>query len=164
MARRTLILVRHGHASPGAVDADRPLDRRGQGEARALGLALAALVPAVDQCASSDARRTRQTAAAILDRVSAAVSWADRSLYLCAAADLIDLARGFEGETGIIVGHEPSLSLAVLDLCGPDAGPVVDAGVATGTAVVMTFDGRWEDLRPGCARAARRIDPAEAPR
>jgi phosphohistidine phosphatase len=43
-------LLRHAEAADGAPDADRPLTRRGQDQARAAGAALAALGVQLDAC------------------------------------------------------------------------------------------------------------------
>lgn len=101
---------------------------------------------------SSDAQRARETFAAILARVDTDDSWHDRSIYDGGEEEVIELARTFTGEAGLIVGHEPVISYAGYILAHQEDRGAADRGVPTATALVLSFEGAWEDLAPGtCA-------------
>ncbi len=62
--------------------------------------------------------------------------------------EIIELARTFTGEAGLIVGHEPVISYAGYILARQEDRGAADRGVPTATALVLSFDGAWEDLAP----------------
>ena len=96
--------------------------------------------------------RARETFAAILTRTGADEAWHDRSIYDGGEEEIIELARTFTGEAGLIVGHEPVISYAGYILARKEDRGAADRGVPTATALVLSFDGAWEDLAPGtCA-------------
>ena len=56
------------------------------------------------------------------------------------------------GEACLIVGHEPVISYAGYILARQEDRGAADRGVPTATALVLSFEGAWEDLAPGtCA-------------
>ena len=108
----TLVLVRHAQAAYNYPDRARPLTDAGRDQAARLGVTLAREIGAFDVAVSSDAQRARETFAAILARAGADESWHDRSIYDGGEEEIIELARTFTGEAGLIVGHEPVISYA----------------------------------------------------
>ena len=109
----------------------------------------------------SDAARAQQTFAQISQRVSIRDSWYDRGVYNAEEEDILTLARTFEGERALIVGHEPTISGAGYVLAREDDRGEVARGVPTATALILTFDGPWEDLAPSsCALRAVLTPPA----
>ena len=120
---RQLWLLRHGEAVPHDHDDDaRPLTERGREQARAAGLAIAALDLPVHTCFTSPKVRARETAE-----------------LACAALGLepiqhAPLREGFDGRDSLqlmeaaegdqrvlVVGHEPDFSQVVHDLTGARA-------------------------------------------
>ena len=90
----------------------------------------------------------------LVRHAQAAYSYPDRSRPLTEAGEeeIIELARTFTGQAGLIVGHEPVISYAGYILARQEDRGAADRGVPTATALVLTFDGTWEDLAPGtCA-------------
>ena len=134
----TLVLVRHAQAAYNYPDRARPLTDAGRDQAARLGVTLAREVGAFDVAVSSDAQRARETF--------------DRSIYDGGEEEIIELARTFTGEACLIVGHEPVISYAGYILARQEDRGAADRGVPTATALVLSFEGAWEDLAPGtCA-------------
>ena len=144
----TLVLVRHAQAAYNYPDRSRPLTDAGRDQAARLGATLAREVGAFSVAVSSDAQRARETFAAILTRAGADEAWHDRSIYDGGEEEIIELARTFEGERALIVGHEPTISGAGYVLAREEDRQAVERGVPTATALVLSFDGTWEDLAP----------------
>jgi phosphohistidine phosphatase len=109
-----LWLLRHAQAAPGTPDAARPLTEKGREDARAAGLALERLGVRLDACLTSPKVRAVQTAelacAALELQPQTAAALAD------AHYDPEVLAAG-HGDT-MLVGHNPSISIALQDLTG----------------------------------------------
>ena len=148
----TLVLVRHAQAAYSYPDRSRPLTEAGVDQAARLGATLAREVGTFSVAVSSDAQRARETFAAILTRAGADDAWYDRSIYDGGEEEIIELARTFTGQVGLIIGHEPVISYAGYILARQEDRGAADRGVPTATALVLTFDGTWEDLAPGtCA-------------
>lgn len=154
MTARTLVLVRHAKArgSSGSGDRDRPLTPEGTDQARRLGRRLAAELGAVDVAVTSPALRARQTLEAILESVGAGRCCIDDAVYMSGAEDLVDVARELDGSASLalMVGHEPSVSSVAAALAATrEDRDQVTLGVPTGTAMVLRFEGPWEDLAEG---------------
>ncbi len=144
----TLVLIRHAQAAYSYPDHARPLTRAGVDQATRLGGVLSREIGSFDVAVCSDAARAQQTFAQISQRVSIRDSWFDRSVYNAAEEDILTLARTFEGERALIVGHEPTISGAGYVLACEDDRSEVARGVPTATALILTFDAAWEALAP----------------
>jgi phosphohistidine phosphatase len=149
MSERTLVLLRHAKAEPPdnyAEDFDRPLSRRGRGDAEAAGrwLVAAGLTPDLVLCSSSV--RTRETWL----RVSAAVGQVpvtyEQSLYLSSAVEALELIQQTDASVGtlLVIGHNPTMSVlsALLDRDGGVSGD----GLHTSGLAVHRFDDVWGAL------------------
>ena len=148
----TLVLVRHAQAAYSYPDHARPLTHAGVDQAARLGGVLSREIGSFDVAVCSDAARAQQTFEQVRQRVHVGESWFDRSVYNAAEEDILTLARTFEGERALIVGHEPTISGAGYVLACEDDRSEVARGVPTATALILTFDGSWEDLTPSsCA-------------
>ena len=157
----TLVLVRHAQAAYSYPDHARPLTHAGVDQAARLGGVLSREIGAFDVAVCSDAARAQQTFAQISQRVSIRESWFDRSVYNAAEEDILTLARTFEGERALIVGHEPTISGAGYVLAREVDRSEVARGVPTATALILTFDGSWEDLAPtSCTLRVLLIPPS----
>ena len=144
----TLVLVRHAQAAYSDPDHARPLTRSGVDQAARLGGVLSREIGSFDVAVCSDAARAQQTFEQVRQRVHVGENWFDRSVYSAAEDDILTLARTFEGERALIVGHEPTISGAGYVLARVDDRSEVARGVPTATALILSFDGSWEDLAP----------------
>ena len=144
----TLVLVRRAQAAYSYPDHVRPLTQAGVDQAARLGGALSREAGVFDVAACSDATRAQQTFEQIRQRVQIRDSWFDRSVYNADEEDILTLARTFEGDRALIVGHEPTISGAGYVLARENDRSEVARGVPTATAIILTFDGTWEDLAP----------------
>lgn len=124
---RQLLVLRHAKSAwpVGVTDADRPLSSRGERAADTVGRFLAAnsLVP--DHIACSPARRTRQTADAVLHAAGGAGASGTVSVSIepqLYDGDVVTVLRELpEGaRRPMLVGHEPELVELIRLLCGAD--------------------------------------------
>jgi phosphohistidine phosphatase len=122
---RQLWLLRHAEAEPHGTreDSQRRLTERGEGQARAAGLALARMHAHFDAVLFSPKVRARSTAEL------AAEGWREEQRALLEVhaplAGGFDAAQALETMAGmgadgrvLLVGHEPDLSAVVGELCG----------------------------------------------
>ena len=157
----TLVLVRHAQAAYSYPDHARPLTHAGVDQAARLGGVLSREIGSFDVAVCSDAARAQQTFEQVRQRVQVGDSWFDRGVYNAAEEDILTLARTFEGERALIVGHEPTISGAGYVLACEDDRSEVARGVPTATALILSFDGSWEDLAPSsCALRVVLTPPA----
>jgi phosphohistidine phosphatase len=109
-----LWLLRHADASDGHPDESRPLSERGIRQATGVGLALARLGTQLDTCLSSPKVRAYETARLACEPLGVEVEIADA--LAGSPFDVAELIAG-RGEV-LLVGHDPSISLALHDLTG----------------------------------------------
>jgi phosphohistidine phosphatase len=153
---KRLTLMRHANAEwkdAQISDFDRPLNRRGNSEAQAMGRRLIVLRLKPTVLLTSSAKRAQQTADIIAREMGIAPGnlRSEESLYLAAAADLLRVVR----ESGpriphlMIVGHNPGISeIAQLLAPAPRSEDMGTAGICS-----ITFDARnWAGV---CARTFR---------
>jgi phosphohistidine phosphatase len=178
---RTLLLMRHAKSAwPEVPDHDRPLARRGQRNAPAIGRWLRAADHVPDQVICSTARRARETwqlTQAGLG-VTPAVAF-DDGVYQASAPQLLDLIRQAPPGTGtlLVIGHDPAIPELALSLVS--ATPPIVAGVVSYTApsavfyrmrekfptaaiAIFEFTGHWHQLSPGSARLTYFVTPRDS--
>jgi phosphohistidine phosphatase len=110
-----LWLLRHGDAAEGSPDAERPLTKKGEKQARAAGRALKRLGVPMDACLTSPKVRAAETA-----RIACEELGLDPQLEPKLAGGPFDaeaLAAGL-GDDVLLVGHDPDFSMAVHALTG----------------------------------------------
>jgi phosphohistidine phosphatase len=110
-----LWLLRHGDAADGSPDAERPLTKKGEKQARAAGGALRALGVELSACLTSPKVRAAETA-----RLACEPLGIEPKLEPKLAGGPFDgeaLAAGL-GEHVLLVGHDPDFSMAVHALTG----------------------------------------------
>jgi phosphohistidine phosphatase len=110
-----LWLLRHGDAASGSPDAERPLTKKGEKQARAAGRALKALGVDLSACLTSPKVRAAETA-----RPACAPLGVEPQQEPKLAGGPFDgeaLAAGL-GEHVLLVGHDPDFSMAVHALTG----------------------------------------------
>ena len=155
-----LTLIRHANAEwkdASIEDFERPLNKRGLGEADALGKLLLEneLVP--DLLLTSAAKRTQQTSeilAKLLALPIRRVKMAEQ-LYLARAEVILTLAQstGPKVHHLAIVGHNPGISELARSLAPPDAG-IGEMSTASACTLTFIFDS-WADLVAPAARAVQ---------
>ncbi len=130
-----LWLLRHAEASDGVPDDERPLTERGIRQAQAAGAALARLRASIDACLSSPKQRALHTAQLACEPLGVPVTV--EPALTGEPFDVAELTAGLQDV--LLVGHDPSFSLALHDLTGTQAkmrkGSL--AAVAKGELVVL---------------------------
>lgn len=160
---RTLWLLRHAKAAPGApsggADHDRPLTARGREDAAALGRLLPSLGhPLPEVVLTSTARRTVETA----ERVAMSLDVVPdrrRRLYYGSPDDVLDELGTVDAaaRSVMVVGHNPTTHQLALELLGADdaSGRAALSSFPTcGLAVLVVRDGDWGGLAPRTASLA----------
>jgi phosphohistidine phosphatase len=118
---RRLWLIRHGEAEPhdARADFDRRLTERGEEQARAAGLALAAIGVKPVAIFTSPRVRARDTARLAAPPLGREPIEHDALSDGFSSSDALELLSGFDGDCDIVlVGHEPDFSQVVFDLTG----------------------------------------------
>lgn len=110
-----LLILRHAKSSwdnPALDDHDRPLNKRGRGDAPRMGELLKEQDLLPDVILASTARRVRETVARVIDasEYQGPIHY-DRQLYHADPADHIQALQTLPGDPGrvLIVGHNPGL-------------------------------------------------------
>ncbi|MBY6002771.1 histidine phosphatase family protein [Salipiger bermudensis] len=158
---KRLILMRHAKSdwSSGGADHQRPLNKRGRKSAKALGdwLRAQGLVP--DQALCSSATRTRETLD-LLD-VHATTRHEDR-LYHAGPVAMLKCLNEAEGDTVIMVGHNPGIAEFADELMAEPPRHPRFADYPTGATLVAEFEiDDWAQLQPATGRAAAFVIPRE---
>jgi phosphohistidine phosphatase len=110
-----LWLLRHGDAADGSPDAERPLTKKGEKQARAAGRALRALGVELSACLTSPKVRAADTARLACEALG--VEPRHEPKLAGGPFDGEALAAGL-GEHVLLVGHDPDFSMAVHSLTG----------------------------------------------
>jgi phosphohistidine phosphatase len=159
---KDLILMRHAKSdwgSPLLHDHTRPLNKRGQRSATALGDWLRAqdLIP--DQILCSSSARTQETCARL--RLPLAPDLHD-ALYLAEVPDMLGVLRGATGARVLMLGHNPGIAEFAASLVAtPPAHERFD-DYPTGATLVARFEiGDWADLMPGTGAVLHFVIPRE---
>jgi phosphohistidine phosphatase len=159
---KRLTLMRHANAQwkdPQISDFDRPLNRRGTGEAEAMSRRLIELKLIPTIVLTSSARRAQQTADILVRElgVPARDLRSDEALYLAPAEEILRVIQ----TTGpriphlLIVGHNPGIT-ELANLLAPDA----HVELATAAMCSLTFDTRsWADVKAGNLKDVRSESP-----
>jgi phosphohistidine phosphatase len=108
-------LLRHAEAEDGSPDAERELTAEGREQARSVGAALAALGIEFDACLASPRVRARDTARLVCAQLGLEAQ--EEQALRGGPFDPVELALG-HGESVLMVGHEPDLSMALHEATG----------------------------------------------
>ena len=160
--RRRLILMRHAKSAwndPALSDHARPLNRRGQRSADALGQWLVERGHLPDQALVSDAKRTQETFAGLHLDIAPDL---DSDLYLAEPPRLLSALQAAQGHCVLLIAHNPGIAaLAEALLADPVPHPrFID--YPTGATLVADFPiDSWRNLEPHTGRAADFITPRE---
>ena len=107
-------MLRHADAAEGEPDDARPLTEKGVRHAQAAGQALAHMGVTLDICLASPKLRARQTAELACEPLGVPVTVEPR--LAGGPFDADELVAGLND--AMLVGHDPSMSLALHDLTG----------------------------------------------
>ncbi len=159
---RTLILMRHAKSSWDdykLADHDRPLNKRGRRSAKALGEWLARKPWQPDQALVSTARRTQETFAGLGLSLTADFT---RTLYHADAAEMQLVLETGSGETVLMIGHNPGISLFAQDMAAAPPDHPRFSDFPTGATVVMEFDIQgWDEVERGTGKVLDFVIPRE---
>lgn len=158
---KSLLVLRHGksdwHTDFG-TDHDRPLAKRGIAAAELMGQFLTGIDQAPAGVLSSTAVRARRTA----ELAIAAGQWTcsavfTEDLYGAAVPDVLDLLRSRDDDLDslLVVGHQPTWSELIRDLCG---GINVHFPTAALARIDLDID-RWRDLQPAAGALRWLVTP-----
>jgi phosphohistidine phosphatase len=161
-----LTLIRHGNAEwkdANIPDFDRPLNKRGQGEAEGIGKVLAEAQHVPELMLASTAKRTQQTAeivARVLGLATRRVKLAEQ-LYLARAEVILSLAQatGPKVHHVAIVGHNPGISELARYLAPPDT-QIFELATSCACSLAFTTDS-WLNLDAPASEAVRYEPPAK---
>jgi phosphohistidine phosphatase len=156
---RRLVLMRHAQAEDADDDHARALTPRGRRDARAAGRLLADRGEAPQLALVSTAARTRETWALVSAALAAQPdAWFDSTLYDGGGPVVVELLAAVEPavRSVIVVGHDPTMSVAAAAFSDGGGAPEVEAALSRGlpTAGVACFDVpvSWEDVNAGRLR------------
>lgn len=158
---KRLILMRHAKSdwSSGGADHQRPLNKRGRKSATALGDWLRAQGLAPDQALCSSAIRTRETLALL--ETGATAHFEDR-LYHAGPVAMLRCLTDAEGDTVIVLGHNPGIAAFADELMAEPPRHPRFADYPTGATLVAEFEiDDWAQLQPGTGRAVAFVIPRE---
>jgi phosphohistidine phosphatase len=160
---KRLTLIRHANAEQDGDlrDFDRPLSRKGWGEARDVAERFLARGLKPDLILTSAAVRTRETAEAFIKvlGVPARLLQADDTLYLADGEHIMGTIRAVGPRVAhlMVIGHNPGISAAAIALA-PEA---VTADLPTCGALTMALDcTTWDLIDRRCVRDSAREAPA----
>jgi len=153
---KNLTLMRHANAKwkdREVADFERPLNRRGHGEAEAMARRLLEMELKPDLILTSSATRTRQTADIVARELNIPARHVrtDESLYLARAKDILKAihSTGPRVPHLMVVGHNPGISRLVHDL----GGCLNEEDMNTASVCSMKFDARvWSEVTATCLR------------
>lgn len=150
--RKKLVLIRHAQAANawGTPDIERPLTPKGYEQAKRLSGLLVRKHITFDALYVSTATRTQETAQTLsTDHPHATIHIRD-NLYLPQLHTIDELRYELKHETCIgVVIHEPTVSQASAHYAKNPHN--IGWGVDVATAIILTWEGSWEELKPGSA-------------
>ncbi len=161
----TLILTRHAKSSwddPRLSDHERPLNKRGRGDARKIGSWIARHAPPVDQVLCSSALRTLETwersglTSSDLNVMSA--------LYHAGASGIRAALAQAAGKTVMLIGHNPGIGDFAERICTspPDHHRFHDYPTAATTLLSFSADS-WQAINWGDGHVSGFVIPRELP-
>jgi phosphohistidine phosphatase len=159
---KRLSLVRHANAEQNSDvrDFERPLSRKGQGEAVEMARRFQERGLTPDLILSSAATRTRETAetfARVLG-VAPRLLQADDSLYLADGDHILSIIRAVGPRVGhlMVIGHNPGISAAAISLA-PEA--ISNDLPTCGTLTMSVSCMKWALIDRRCVRDTERDSP-----
>jgi phosphohistidine phosphatase len=169
---KTVLLLRHAKSAwgdPGLADHDRPLSRRGERAAEAMGDHIARKCQRPDVILCSTAVRARQTLAPLVHRLAAPAPpiSLEKGLYLASEAALLARLRVLPDEIGtaLLIGHNEGIGQLAEDLTGhgpADLLEILYEKFPTGALAILRAPGKkWSDLKLGAAELLAFVRPRD---
>jgi phosphohistidine phosphatase len=162
MLMKTLLLLRHAKSSrddPSLRDFDRPLNDRGQDDARLLGRHLRNQQPAVEAVITSPAKRALRTTELFLKAANISLEPAlDDRIYEAGLSQLLRVVSEIDpsSNTVLLVGHNPGFEELVESL----TGQYIRLPTAALAAIDLSID-QWRDARPRSGKLRALVTPKE---
>jgi len=155
---KQILLLRHAKSSwddSSLKDFDRPLAKRGRGDAPRMGRFLREIGYIPGHIASSPAQRAKETILMFAEAAEIAedmITW-NEDLYYGSYRDYLAAVQETpdEVERVLLVGHNPKMEDTAGALCGDET----EASIRMPTAALACFEhpaNRWERVRPGTAQ------------
>jgi len=151
---RTLTLLRHAKSSwkdPALTDIERPLNKRGRRDARAMAHRIVEHGATLTTIFASPARRSRETLTRILLTLPAQDTsiTVDQAFYTFECDALVNAIRSFDDnlQDVMIIGHNPALEEAITWM----TGTTLSCFPTTACAQLTLTLSSWKKLQPGCA-------------
>jgi len=170
-----ILLLRHAKSSwdtPGLTDHDRPLARRGQRAAPAMGAHFAGTGLRVDRIVSSTAARARSTARLFRKAFDERIPLTERrDLYHADRIDLLSIAveeaKGEDDARILLVGHNPGMHDLAMFLCGEgESEDIARLEAKFPTCALAEFDlpgNSTVHLQRGACTLLRFVHPRDLP-
>ena len=162
----TVILTRHAKSSwsdPALDDFDRPLNRRGQRSAPAIGDWLAAKGYVPDEVIVSGARRTVDTWAGIAARMpQAAQMRSNPALFHASAETILSVLKAAVAPTTMLIGHNPGFGEFAVRIAAEMPDHPRYADYPTCATAVIRFDAdAWHGIDWGRGQVLDFVVPRE---
>ncbi|NKI34173.1 histidine phosphatase family protein [Wenzhouxiangella sp. XN79A] len=170
-----ILLLRHAKSSwdtPGLRDHDRPLARRGERAAPAMGAYLAGTDLRVRRIVTSTAARAESTARLFREAFDPGIPMTSRrDLYHADVGNLLTIALeeadGDDDARILLVGHNPGMHELALFLCGegdPEEIARLQTKFPTGALAEFDLPGRATgEIQPDSGRLLRFVRPKDLP-
>ncbi len=158
---KRLILMRHAKSdwSLGLEDHDRPLNKRGQRSAEAIGYWLARKGLTPDEILCSTSVRTRETLSLLGTTTEPRF---EAVLYHAEPRAMLDCLKDARGETVLMIGHNPGICVFAHELLARDPDHPRFEDYPTCATLVAEFEiDDWGALRPGSGVARDFVVPRE---
>ncbi|MSS83941.1 histidine phosphatase family protein [Actinomycetaceae bacterium WB03_NA08] len=163
MSRHTVIFIRHAKAAQSSAtgDSGRALTDEGKEQAQQLGKKLTATLAKVDKIFLSPATRAietweQMTQGAGLSTGDLPNPQQDPVIYAGEPHAILDMVRAQgDGETVVVVGHEPTISEVARLSVKDDVE--VPAGIPTASAIIISASHDWKEWHSHVATTAEFI-------
>lgn len=158
---KTLLLLRHAkssHKDETLNDLDRPLNERGNSDAKLIGEVIRRKKIKPDLIVCSPAVRTRQTVDLMLKsaRLKVEVTF-DQRVYEASPRVLFTILKQLtEPDSVMLIGHNPGLE----DLLASLTGQALTLPTAALASVELTVE-QWDELQAGKGKLVYRLTPKE---
>ena len=159
---KTLITLRHAkssHEDGSLKDIDRPLNERGNSDAKLMGGVIRKRRIQPDLIVASPAERVRQTADLTLKAARLKVGLTfDKRIYEASALGLFKVLMDIDdtSNTVMLIGHNPGLE----DLLERLTGEAITLPTAALAAAELNIE-HWTEVRTGAGKLTLRVTPKE---
>jgi phosphohistidine phosphatase len=145
---KTLFIIRHSKSSwknANLSDHERPLNKRGNIDAKLISNYLSSVVINIDFLHCSSSKRTRETAEYFLEKININKQNYDDQLYHVSSEDLLQAIRAYDNNlsSAMIIAHNPGLTNFVNLLTDLNLWNLPTTGM-----IVIDFNvSSWEEIK-----------------